>query len=138
MHVLQIDIANQILDPEEDKANKPHRPLASNRITIRNARILRWLSVPACLLLSACYSVETVYASLGIAVLTIVYDELGGHVHWVNRSTLLPVGYAFFEVGACLVASKQPTYLVIRHAVLIIFPQALTLTNSPRSRLRPC
>lgn len=88
--------------------------------------------------LSACYSVETVYASLGIAVLTIVYDELGGHVHWVNRSTLLPVGYAFFEVGACLVASKQPTYLVIRQAVLIIFPQALTLTNSPRSRLRPC
>lgn len=86
--------------------NKPHRPLASKRITVHNAQILRWLSVPVCLLLSACYSLETLYASIAIATLTVIYDEMGGHVHWVNRSTILPVGYAFFEVGACLIAGS--------------------------------
>ena len=39
---------------------------------------------------------------MAIAILTVIYDELGGHRDWMNRSTLLPVGYAFFEIGVCL------------------------------------
>lgn len=107
MHLLQFDLGNQIINPEEDKLNKKDRPLASGRITLRNAHILRWLSVPACLVLSACYSTETVYASIAIAVLSFMYNELGGHLNWMSRSTLLPVDYAFFEIGACLVASES-------------------------------
>ena len=107
VHVLQIALGNQILNPEEDKLNKSDRPLAANRITLRNAQILRWLTVPACLALSALYSAEVTYASLGIAVLSFMYNELGGHLNWISRSTILPVEYAFFETGACLVASTS-------------------------------
>ena len=107
MHLLQFDLGNQVLNPEEDKLNKSDRPLAANRITLHNAKILRWLSVPACLALSVCYSAEVAYASLAIAILSFMYNELGGHVNWINRSTLLPVDYAFFEIGACLVAGSS-------------------------------
>lgn len=109
MHCLQFDLGNQILNPEEDKLNKADRPLATGRISLPAARALRWLSVPACLVLSACYSAEAVYASLGSALLSGMYNELGGHRNWVTRTALLATNLACFELGACLVAGQKPS-----------------------------
>ena len=108
LHTLQCDIANQILEPEEDKRNKQDRPLPAGRISGKNAIILRWVLVPTCLMLSACYSVETAYASMALCFFTYIYDE-GGYAagHWLGKNVLNALGLASFEVGACLIAGMS-------------------------------
>ena len=107
-HVLQFDVSNQTLKPEEDEFNKKDRPLPAKRITWENALVLRWTLVPLCLLLSACYSIETVYASIALCILTWVYDEAGFAAgHWLGRNVVNAMGFASFEVGACLIAGMQ-------------------------------
>ncbi|CDO69434.1 hypothetical protein BN946_scf184791.g29 [Trametes cinnabarina] len=108
-HVLQFDVSNQTLDPDEDAKNKSDRPLPAKRISLRNAILLRWLLVPACWLLSSLYSPQTVYASIALVALTIIYDELGAHGrHWIIRNLVNALGFASFEVGATLVAGNDP------------------------------
>ena len=107
-HVLQFDVSNQTLDPEEDEHNKKDRPLPSKRISLSNAVILRWALVPACWTLSACYSVETLVASIALVFLTVVYDEFGAHSgHWIVRNVVNALGFAAFETGACLIAGGK-------------------------------
>lgn len=110
-HVLQFDVSNQTLDPEEDKHNKKDRPLPAKRITWENALILRWVLVPACWALSACYSLETVYASMALCLLTYIYDEMGFAAgHWLGRNFVNALGFMSFEVGACLIAGKYQSF----------------------------
>ncbi|KAF8996237.1 UbiA prenyltransferase family [Cyathus striatus] len=105
LHVLQFDISNQTLHPEEDMFNKSDRPLPSKRITYTNAIILRWLLIPTCFLLSAFYSLETLYSSIALVLLTILYNELSAHAgHWLIRNVVNACGFASFESGATLVA----------------------------------
>ncbi|EIW54167.1 uncharacterized protein TRAVEDRAFT_132995 [Trametes versicolor FP-101664 SS1] len=112
LHVLQFDLSNQCMDPEEDAQNKRDRPLPAKRITLEQARFLRWAIVPVCLRLSALYSPETVYASIALAFLTLLYNELTAHRrHWVIRNVVNALGFASFEVGATLVAGADPTHL---------------------------
>ncbi|OJT05251.1 hypothetical protein TRAPUB_3958 [Trametes pubescens] len=112
LHVLQFDLANQCMDPEEDAQNKRDRPLPAKRITLAQARFLRWAIVPVCLRLSALYSVQTVYASAALIFLTLLYNELTAHRrHWVIRNVVNALGFTSFEVGATLVASADPTRL---------------------------
>ncbi|KAJ7276813.1 UbiA prenyltransferase family-domain-containing protein [Mycena rebaudengoi] len=108
LHVLQFDVSNQILDPAEDALNKKDRPLPSNRISTCDAIILRWLLVPVCMGLSAFYSAETVYASIALIFLTIIYNECSAHKrHWLIRNVVNAAGFASFEVGASLVAGPN-------------------------------
>ncbi|KAJ7852369.1 UbiA prenyltransferase family [Mycena olivaceomarginata] len=112
LHLLQFDVSNQTLDPEEDSLNKQDRPLPSRRISLPQAIILRWLLVPACALLSICYSVETLYSSLALVFFTIIYDEMGAHGgHWLLRNTVNAAGFASFEFGATLTAAHDPHQL---------------------------
>lgn len=105
--MLQFDVSNQTLKPEEDEFNKKDRPLPAKRITWKNALILRWLLVPACWALSACYSKETVYASMALCLLTYVYDEMGASAgHWITRNVVNALGFMSFETGACLIAGE--------------------------------
>ena len=93
--------------PEEDEHNKRDRPLPSKRITLDSARVLRWVLVPACLALSACYSAECVGASIALCALTYIYDEAGAAKgHWLTRNIVNALGFASFEVGACLIAGS--------------------------------
>lgn len=106
MHILQVDVSNQTSSPEEDKQNKPYRPLPAGRITLRDAIILRWALVPVCCLCSLWYSREVFCASVIFSALVILYNEVGGHSsHWTVRNGLNALGYAAFETGTTLVAS---------------------------------
>lgn len=103
--MLQLDVSNQIAKPEEDENNKKDRPPPSKRISWRNALVLRWVLVPMCWAPSACYSVETVYASIALCILTYVYDEMGFAAgHWLGRNVVNALGSLSFEVGAYLIA----------------------------------
>ncbi|KAI5120552.1 hypothetical protein M0805_000280 [Coniferiporia weirii] len=107
-HVLQFDVSNQTVKPEEDEYNKKDRPLPSKRISWRNALVLRWVLVPMCWALSACYSVEVVYASIALCILTYAYDEMGFAAgHWLGRNVVNALGFLSFEVGACLIAGTN-------------------------------
>lgn len=105
LHILHFDVSNQCFSIEEDKRNKADRPLAAGRISVQHATILRWALLPICLLVSLSYSAEVFYASMAMAILTIIYNECQAHAaHWSIRNLLNAVGYATFETGATLVA----------------------------------
>lgn len=105
LHLLQFDVSNQTLDPEEDALNKSDRPLPSKRITFQNALRLRWTLIPTCWAVSALYSTQTFYASVSLVVFTVIYNELSAHAgHWLVRNTVNAAGFASFEAGATLIA----------------------------------
>lgn len=111
LHLLHFDVSNQTMDPDEDEKNKSDRPLPAKRISLANAIRLRWLLVPACFALSAMYSAATLYASVTLAALTVLYNELGAHKrHWVIRNVVNALGFAMFETGATLVAGTPSAY----------------------------
>ena len=103
--MLQFNLANQIKAPEEDKVNKPSRPLPAGRITLRNATILRWLVAPLCLAYSSLYSLQLVFASLEMQLFTIWYNELDGDKNWFSKNAILAIMYGCAELGGTLVAS---------------------------------
>ena len=104
LHLLQFDVSNQTINPEEDTLNKSDRPVASGRISLEHALFLRWILVPICLAFSACYTLGTVYASASIFLFTILYNELGASAgHWIFRHFTVGIGFASFEIGATLV-----------------------------------
>ncbi|TCD63858.1 hypothetical protein EIP91_004872 [Steccherinum ochraceum] len=112
LHLLQFDVSNQTLCPDEDKHNKKDRPLPAGRITLSNAKLLRWLLVPICWAVSYLYSIETFWASVALSFLTMVYNEFGGHAgHWVVRNLSVGICYGSFELGATLVASANRSVL---------------------------
>ena len=100
--------------------------MPSKRITWRNAKILRWLLVPACWILSAFYSVETVYASIALCILTFIYDEMGASAgHWFLRNFVNALGFMAFEVGACLVAGTPQFGRILAMSSLTILSSVL-------------
>jgi 4-hydroxybenzoate polyprenyltransferase len=107
VHTLQLGLANQTLPYAlaEDLVNHPDRPLPAGRITIRQARTLRWMMIPLCLLLSAAYGQRTLLTSFGVSLFMLAYNEYGGaRSHWLVRNALNAIGYALAEAGATLVA----------------------------------
>lgn len=107
VHTLQLGLANQTLPYafSEDLVNHPDRPLPTGRITIRQARTLRWMMIPLCFLLSATYGPRTLLTSFGVSLFVLAYNECGGaRSHWLVRNVLNAIGYALAEAGATLVA----------------------------------
>lgn len=112
LHLLQFDVSNQCAGVVEDKANKPDRPIASGRISLEDAWMLRWALVPICVAYSAFYSIPVALTSLAIAFLSFVYNELGIHAgHWIGRNTCVAVGYGLYELGATYIAGKDKDYI---------------------------
>ncbi|KAF9233761.1 UbiA prenyltransferase family [Melanogaster broomeanus] len=111
IHLLQFNVANQVLDPEEDGRNKPSRPIPAGLISIRNATILRWSLIPISLLLSAMYSTHVFSVSVVLSSLVIWYNELRAHEHWFSKNVMTAVGYSSFELGGTLVAGCKRSHL---------------------------
>ena len=107
LHLLQFNVSNQSLDPEEDAHNKPHRPIPSKRISWKNARILRWTLIPICIGYSAMYSFSVSLASIAFVIGTITYDDIGAHAsHWFIRGCSNAFNLGCLEVGATLIAGQ--------------------------------
>lgn len=108
LQILCFDIANQALFPDEDRVNKPFRPIPAGRISVENALKLRWFMVILGLVHSACYSIEVFYAAVGNLLVALLYCE--GRVdaaHWTIRSLIGGVGYVPYLAGAILIAGEQ-------------------------------
>lgn len=111
LHLLQFNVANQIKAPEEDKINKPSRPIPSGRMTVHDATILRWALVPICLAYSALYSVQLTFVSLSMLMFTMWYNENDGDKDALSKNLLTAVMYGCLEVGGTLVAARDHTQL---------------------------
>ncbi|KAJ8594953.1 hypothetical protein M405DRAFT_728919 [Rhizopogon salebrosus TDB-379] len=107
MHILKHDISNQIQDPEEDKMNKPDRPLPSGRISTQNAAYVRWTLVPICLAFSAKYGGQALASSACVEAISIWYNHFGGDKGWISKNLLTASGYICVEIGAIIVAGPN-------------------------------
>ena len=118
-HILQFNLANQIKAPEEDKINKPSRPLPAGRISLRNATLLRWLIAPLCLAYSSLYSTQLMFASLEMQLFTLWYNEFDGDKNWLSKNVVLAIMYGCMELGGTLSAG---TFIVHRSPCPIAHP----------------
>lgn len=127
LHLLQFDVSNQLMDPDEDKHNKPDRPLPANRISYEHATILRWVLVPLCWILSAAYSPSVLCASVALVAFTVIYDELHAHSsHFAVRNLVNAAGFASFETGSTLIAGM---YMAHHSGVILAGPNVLLIGN---------
>jgi 4-hydroxybenzoate polyprenyltransferase len=94
------NVSNQARSCEEDKVNRPWRPLPAGRITEPQAVVLRWAIVILCLVWSSIYDQELILTTMGLVATTFIYDELGAASHIVGKNFCNIGGYASFEVGA--------------------------------------
>jgi len=124
LHLLQLCIANQCVDPEEDALNKPWRPIPAGLISVPDARTLHLILLPSCLCLSAWLGPKWHTVSLELAGLA--YHEFHFHSHWLTRNICNAWFYGSLNAGAAMVAageSRLTTRTAISVAVnsLIIF-----------------
>ncbi|KAH7926541.1 hypothetical protein BV22DRAFT_1032798 [Leucogyrophana mollusca] len=129
IHLLQFDIANQIVDPEEDSKNKATRPIPAGRITLQNATRLRWILLPVCFAYSALYSAQVLGASVAMAVLTLVYHEGHAHAHWLSKNVVTAVDYGAFELGATLVAGSDYSRIEPTGLLSVVISTAIQATT---------
>lgn len=113
LHLLQFCVSNQSVGVEEDRRNKPWRPIPAGHISVAAAQSLRWtLSIP-CLLISLYLGVITPGATLILA--TFAHNELQLGSSWFLRNALNAVGYAAFNVGAARVGYAGRLQHVVHH-----------------------
>ncbi|KDR74291.1 hypothetical protein GALMADRAFT_250079 [Galerina marginata CBS 339.88] len=129
LHLLHFNLANQVRDPEEDMRNKPWRPLPSGRITLANARRLRYLAPLICMLNSLCYSRTIFFASAFFAALVPMYHELHGDSHWLSKNLMNAVGYTCFAMGSTLIASSDRSKLDFTGSLSIFIIAAILATT---------
>lgn len=100
-NLLIFDISNQRspVAVEEDKINKPHRPIPSGRITCDEARRLLLVLLP--LVLGLGWLMGVWEESLLLAAATWLYNDLGGSdENWILRNFLIAVGYGLYSSAA--------------------------------------
>ncbi|EJT99812.1 hypothetical protein DACRYDRAFT_23390 [Dacryopinax primogenitus] len=100
LHLLQCNVSNQYKTCDEDKINKPWRPLPANRVTFGQAQFLRWALVVVCALFSLSFGTDVAVVSLVLTLTMIVYDEVGLAGHWAGKNICAVYGYGTFEIGA--------------------------------------
>ena len=92
----------------EDRINKPHRPLACQRLTPSQAYTWMMMSYIAAFILS--WLVGGMSMWFALLVLGWLYNDCGmSERGWVGRNVLTALGYAAFGVGALMVALPPTT-----------------------------
>ncbi|KAI5886105.1 uncharacterized protein SCHCODRAFT_02643238 [Schizophyllum commune H4-8] len=104
LHLLAFEIMNQVTGIEEDKLEKPHRPIPSGRISPSSARALYACVVACALLMSARHGITWVTAVYAVAIT--VYNEGGLARFWYFKSGLASLGYACFISGPAVCFSQ--------------------------------
>lgn len=104
IHLFLIDIDNQSLSVDEDKLNKPWRPLPAGRITISTAEFLSKALNLVCLLVSWLLGGwELVTPSVVLCGLVYSYNHLHLNSGYIWKNIMNGFGYAALETGATTV-----------------------------------
>ncbi|KAJ2918807.1 hypothetical protein MD484_g1610, partial [Candolleomyces efflorescens] len=131
----EFNINNQAWSPEEDAKNKPWRPIPAGRISLRNAKILRWISVAYCCILSLYFQKAALIPSFLFTCFVFAYNYLGWDRNGFMKIFMLAYGYPMMALGAVLVAEcPDPSTSLSeildwkRHPELIAFAVVIATT----------
>ncbi|KAF5370384.1 hypothetical protein D9758_006900 [Tetrapyrgos nigripes] len=120
LHLLLCNVSNQCRSKEEDKMNRPWRPVPAGRLTEAQAVQLRWATAGICVAWSATYGFDLVLTTLGLIFTTFMYDEMGLAGHVIGKNFCNIGGYTTFEIGATkIIGSYRDLDLVASLAVTI-------------------
>jgi 4-hydroxybenzoate polyprenyltransferase len=103
--VFDINNQNSPESIEEDRINKPSRPIASGRISPTAASYLLQAMIVLTLLIS--FSTGVVPETLALFVLYWLYDNQGGNEDWFMRNLLATGGYIFYSLGSLSIVSNH-------------------------------
>jgi len=94
---------------EEDRLNKPWRPVPAGRLTGAQAKSLALVTYPVTFLASRLLGGGSAQCVL-LALFGYIYNDLkGGDVNWLLRNVLNACGFTCFASGALEVALQSPT-----------------------------
>ncbi|KAJ7631346.1 UbiA prenyltransferase family-domain-containing protein [Mycena polygramma] len=108
IQLLHFNLANQTAATsiQEDRKNKPFRPLPSGRVTLQQASILRRFTLICGLALSALFGLRIFLVNVGYAIVVFMYHDHGDS-HWLSKNIMNAMGYVFFESGSAMIAGKS-------------------------------
>ncbi|ESZ93045.1 UbiA prenyltransferase [Sclerotinia borealis F-4128] len=102
---LVIDNQRRPKSIEEDRLNKPWRPIPAGRISSILAK--RWMQVSYCMALIISYYLETLGQFTGLITLGVLYNEFGwGDNSYVVRNLLNALAFLCYSSGTSLIASN--------------------------------
>ncbi|MDI1442686.1 UbiA family prenyltransferase [Polyangium sp. 6x1] len=90
LYIYAFCLANQATGLEEDRRNKPHRPLVAGLVSVRGAW-LRWGAVMALFTLAGAWLGVIEYA-LGWQLIILVHNVVLGARHWVVKNLCMSLG----------------------------------------------
>jgi 4-hydroxybenzoate polyprenyltransferase len=117
-------LSSQLVGIEEDRLNKPDRPLVVGLITPEGAR-RRWI-VGMIALTSFAYFTGTLLWALTWQIGCVIYDYLGGSKHWYLKTFLGGIGVTS-EVGAAWQLVEPTIPLVVWRWIGVIGLYLITL-----------
>ena len=121
LYIYTFCLANQLTGIEEDKTNKPHRPLVTGLVTPESAR-LRLLVTMALFMLVGSWLGVSAHAALWLLVI-VVHNLANLARHWLVKNACMSVGIVV-QLGA---AWQLVTPLTAQAWRWILFPAAVIL-----------
>ena len=98
-YIYSFNLSNQYTGAEEDKINKPDRPIPSGLVTVEGARF-RWYIITVSYLVVG-VAIGNVWSSLLWILNYLVYHHCGLSEHWFTKNSIfLPVGCVVMEWAA--------------------------------------
>jgi 4-hydroxybenzoate polyprenyltransferase len=103
LYIYTFDLTNQLVGVEEDRLNKPSRPLVTGLVSPRGARVRSLVSNLLYLCLS--WPLGVAHFALWWQAIIFGYHYLGGHKHPLGKATWMPLGVfpmlaAPWQIGA--------------------------------------
>src|SRR5579884_2785081 len=125
---------NQIYDLPNDRVNKPHRPLASKRMTLRQAWWFVWVSYAVALIMTAEVNAQTFFIYLIAALATVAYSAPPLRLKrrpWVSNLTIALTRGELLKVAgwasvATVLDSWEPWYIGL---IYFLFLMGATTTK---------
>ncbi|KAG1835351.1 UbiA prenyltransferase family, partial [Suillus subalutaceus] len=103
-HLFQFNASNQSYSSHEDVLNKPWRPVASGRISVKDSRALRWGLMVFCLGHFIPFQLKRlVFYSVFVAM----HDDFHLSRHPIFKNLCTAGGYVANELGCLLILSRE-------------------------------
>lgn len=121
LYIYTFCLANQLTGIEEDKTNKPHRPLVTGLVTPESARLRLLVTMVLFMLVGSWFGVP-VHAALWLLVI-VVHNLANLARHWLVKNACMSVGIVV-QLGA---AWQLVTPLTAQAWRWILFPAVVIL-----------
>lgn len=109
LYIYNFCMMNQIVGIEEDKINKPDRPLASGLINLNQAKVrlcITMILFPTYAYLSG--DLVILYSAIGWQIIMICYNYLGFDKHWFNKNIVFITTGTFVQLTAAYEYGNLP------------------------------